>query len=323
VEHTRDGARSMKKRGLTLVGLVVLVAGCSGANPPSPGPSSVASHASVSAAATAQASQVIADASVIPLPTDLPISLSYADAMRLFEYDRSRPFDIVETSVLRQAGASIHDITYLEASGARTQAYLVLPDGPGPFGGVMYLHGAGGGSSEFMSEGVDLAQHGVASLLITAPEWKSQPATHAEAVTEIVFEMRELRRSLDLLATRPEVDATKLGFVGFSFGAIRGGTFAGIEGPRLKVAILMSTPPSYGLDYMAPFDPIAWAPHVSPAAFYLQEGAQDTWFTHDQAESLIAAANEPKKLVWYDAGHGLNQAAYDDRLSWIEAAVGG
>lgn len=110
--------------------------------------------------------------------------------MRLFEYDRARPFDVVERSVHEQDGVTVHNITYLEASGGRTQAYLVVPHGSGPFGGVMYLHGAFGASSNFLSEGIDLAQHGLVSLLITAPEWNATPKAGNEAVNETVFEMR-------------------------------------------------------------------------------------------------------------------------------------
>jgi dienelactone hydrolase len=290
----------LETAGLLAAGLLVAACSGSGATPP-------ASPA----------------ASVMPLPIEAPSAIDYAEAMRLFEYDRARPFDIVEKTVTEKSGATIHDISYLESSGARTQAYLVLPPGPGPFGAVMYLHGGFGSSGDFMDEAVEIAGHGLASLLVTGPEWKSNPVGDAEAVTEIVFEMRELRRSLDLLVSRPEIDPARLGFVGVSFGAIRGGTFAGIEGPRLKIAVLWATPPSYKLKYMAPFDPIVWAPHVAPAALYLQEGTQDTWFSHDEAESLIAAAHEPKRLVWYDAGHGLNQTAHDDRIGWLVQALGG
>lgn len=260
-------------------------------------------------------------ATAAPLPTTLPAD-TYEDAMRLFEYDRSRPFNVVEQGVDQRDGATVHNVTYATAAGARAQAYLVLPEGSGPFGGVMYLHGAGGSSSSFLPEAVALAGHGVVSLLITQPEWMSAPIGDVEAVNEIVFEMRELQRSLDLLASQPQVDARRLGFVGFSFGAVRGGTYAGVDGRRLRIAILASTPPSYDVPAMAPFDPIVWVPRVAPAEFYLQEGTQDPWFTHDQAESLIAAAPEPKKLVWYEANHGLNAAAVADRLKWLGGTIG-
>jgi pimeloyl-ACP methyl ester carboxylesterase len=287
------------------------------------GPSAASPSLSNPGAAGSASNTASVEPAVIPLPTELPAALGHDDAMRLFEYDRSRPFDVVEKSVRSQADVTIHDITYAQAAGSRVQAYLVVPSGAGPFGGVMYLHGAFGGSSDFLDEAVDLAGHGLVSLLINQPELMSNPSTHAEAVTEIVFEMRELRRSLDLLASQPEVDPTRLGFAGFSFGAIRGGTFAGIEGARLKIAVLASTPPSYKLSYMAPFDPIVWAPYVAPAALYVQEGLQDTWFTHDEAESLVAAARTPKKLAWYDAGHLLNTTAGADREAWLEEALGG
>ncbi len=259
---------------------------------------------------------------VIPLPTTLPAQISYDQAMRLFEYDRSRPFGVVERSSDEQDGATVHDLTYTTAAGSRAQAYLVVPGGSGPFGGAMYLHGAGGSSSSFLTEAIALTRHGVVSLLITQPEWKSAPASDAEAVNEIVFEMRELQRSLDLLAAQPIVDPGRLGFVGFSFGAVRGGTYAGVDARRLRITILASTPSSYDAPAMAPFDPIVWAPHVAPAALYLQEGTQDPWFTRAEAESYIAAAGQPKELVWYEANHGLNALALTDRLEWLGGMIG-
>jgi dienelactone hydrolase len=261
-------------------------------------------------------------ATVVPLPTALPAAIPYDDAMRLFEYDRSLPYAVKELRVTDEAGAKVEQFTYSLASGTRTLAYFVFPRGSGPFGAVMFLPGGQRGPEEFMDEALDLASHGIASLLIKEPELNPMPLTDADAVTSIIFEMRELRRALDLLASRPEVDPQRLGVVGVSFGAVRAGTFAGIEGRRLRIAVLASTPASYDYAPMAPFDPVVWAPHVSPAALYVQEGTQDTWFSHDEAESLIAAAREPKKLVWYPADHGLNGDAYNDRQGWLIAALG-
>ncbi len=250
-------------------------------------------------------------------------SVAHGKVIEFVAYDHFKPFDVRERSAVRQEGSTVHDITYAGLEGDRWQANLVVPDGPGPFPAAMYLHGAGGSSSSFLTEAAAIAKHGVASLLITQPELLRLLTTDQEAWTEIVFEMREMQRSLDLLASRPKIDSARLGFVGRSFGAVRGTTFSGIAGSRLKIAVIMSTPPSYNAPALAAFDPIAWAPHISPAAFYLQEGNQDTWFTHAEGESLIAAAREPKTLVWYDANHGLNQQAMDDRVGWLVAALGG
>jgi hypothetical protein len=64
------------------------------------------------------------------------------------------------------------------------------------------------------------------------------------------------------------------------------------------------------------------ASYVSPATLYLQEGSLDSWFTREEAEALIAAAREPKHLVWYDAGHSLDEQANRDRLDWLAEALG-
>jgi uncharacterized protein len=259
---------------------------------------------------------------LISLPTQLPDRISYAEAMALFAYDHTRPFDVRERSVTIESGALVHDISYLTSAGTRTQAYFVTPYGEGPFGAVMYLHGAFSGSSQFLAEARDLAHRGVASLLITQPEMDAEPLTDSAAIDELVYEMRELQRSLDLLAGQPVVDPQRLGFVGFSYGAVRGATFAGIESGRLQIAILMSTPPSYDAPAMVSFDPVVWVPRVAPASLFIQLGKQDTWFTHDAGESLSAAAKAPKKLVWYDAGHGLDSNAYSDRIAWLTSALG-
>jgi pimeloyl-ACP methyl ester carboxylesterase len=185
------------------------------------------------------------DPTVISLPTQLPDEISHTLAMALFNYDHSRPFEVQERSVTTRSGALVHDISYLGIAGKRSQAYLVTPIGKGKFGAVMCLHSAFSSSSEFLDEACDLANRGVASLLITPPEMDPQPATDSAAINEIVHEMRDMQRSLDLLAAQPSVDPHRLGFVGFSFGAVRGATFAGLESGRLRVAILMSTPPSY------------------------------------------------------------------------------
>ena len=235
---------------------------------------------------------------VIPIPTALPSEITHDQAMRLFQYHRSRPFDIKETAADALDGATVHDITYVGAAGTRYQPNLVLPTGPGPFGGVMYLHGAGRSSSDFLSEATALARRGVAPLLITQPEAQEVPDDGNAAVTEIVYEMREMGRAMDLLASRPEVDPSRLGFVGFSFGAVGGATFAGFQSGRLRIAVLASTPPSYDTPAMVPFDPIVWVSHVSPAALSIQEGKLDTWFTQDEGEALIGAAREPKRLAW-------------------------
>ncbi len=283
------------------LGLLLVAGGC--ASPPSGTPSPAASRP------------------IVSLPTALPEQISYAEALELFQGGRDGPFDLVERSVSQEETAAVHDVTYAGLYGHRYQANLVIPRGAGPFGAAIYLHGAGGSSTDFLPEALELARGGVAALLITQPELLTAPDP-AQAASELVYEIREMDRALALLASRPEIDPDRLGFAGFSFGAVRGATFAGFESGRLRVAILASLPPRYGTPAMAAWDPIAWVPHVSPARLYVQEGTQDTWFSHEEAESLIAAARQPKELHWYESGHSLNEQSYRDRLTWLVSALG-
>ena len=38
----------------------------------------------------------------------------------------------------------------------------------------------------------------------------------------------------------------------------------------------------------------------------------------ERANASIAATSEPKKVIWYEAGHGLNDQAVKDRMIWLK-----
>lgn len=259
----------------------------------------------------------------VPIPTQLGTDISYAEAMRLFEYDHSRPLDVREDAVNHEDGAALHAISYVMDNGRRAQAYLVLPDGGGRFGAILWFPGGTSTKGEFRDWALYLARtHGIASLLIDYPELYSIPADDQQAVNNLIFETRELSRLVDWLAGRPEIDPSRLGMYGLSYGAVRATIFAGVQGGRFKIAIVNSGPPRWGNPEMSAFDPITWAPHIAPCAFYLLEGTRDGWYTRADGEAFIAAAKAPKRLVWYDANHGLNQQADDDATGWLADALG-
>ena len=97
ITRARDRARALAT--VALGAMIVAASGCSsGGAGAAAGPTGLPSIAPtvVSTPSTPAAT------GVIPLPTELPISIDYEDAMRLFDYDRARPFDIVEKSVRNQ-----------------------------------------------------------------------------------------------------------------------------------------------------------------------------------------------------------------------------
>ena len=59
-----------------------------------------------------------------------------------------------------------------------------------------------------------------------------------------------------------------------------------------------------------------------PTPLLLQSGRLDNLVPAEDAEALQAAASEPKTILWYDAGHGLNQEALLDRHDWLVEQIG-
>src|SRR5258708_18963929 len=145
---------------------------------------------------------------------------------RMFEYDQNAPLDIREVGVLNRNGVQIHDITYASPKSGRVTAYLVVPAGRGRFAGVVFGHWAYGTRTEFLPEGILYAQAGVVSLLVDdlgvrpAPWRRNAPGTEPEAVRDnFVQSVVDLRRGIDVLRARADVDPNRIAYVGHSSGA--------------------------------------------------------------------------------------------------------
>lgn len=90
------------------------------------------------------------------------------------DYDRHAPLDIKQAGVEQRGGVAVHDISYASPKGGRVPAYLVVPNGNGPFAAVIWGHWYWENSEfcnrkEFLDEAVALANAGVVSLLTDGP----------------------------------------------------------------------------------------------------------------------------------------------------------
>jgi hypothetical protein len=149
-----------------------------------------------------------------------------------------------------------------------------------------------------------------------------------------------MRRGIDVLASRPEVDPSRLGYVGFSWGASLGGILSAVE-RRVHSFVLMSLVPHLSTDMrklaeeqgaagdlaayeeaMQPIDAINYLPHAAPSAVFLQAGQLDTRPSSEDTQEAFAAASDPKKLQMYDAEHDLNAQAKADARAWLLEQLG-
>ncbi len=76
------------------------------------------------------------------------------------------------------------------------------------------------------------------------------------------------------------------------------------------------------IQQMAEIDPIVHAPNLASASVFFQFGTDDPHVPRERAEEFFAATREPKALRWYESGHGLNEAATNDRKIWLKEKLG-
>ena len=112
---------------------------------------------------------------------------------------------------------------------------------------VIYLHGSGGDRKQLVVPATWLASRHAIGLVITAPSATARAVPRAARQRprlrrQARLEERDViavRRGIDLLRRRPDVDPSRIGYVGWSAGARSGAILAGVE-PRLRTVVLMS-----------------------------------------------------------------------------------
>src|SRR5437660_12656497 len=161
------------------------------------------------------------------------------DLVRHFDYDQKAPLRIKQIGIHRRATTTVYDITYDSPKGGVVPAYLVVPKGRGPFAAVIWGHWYWENSSmrnrkEFLDEAVALAQSGVVSLLTDHPMSRpgygpiKDPLDERNA-TEFLQQVIDMRRGVDLLTARRDVDPKRIGFVGHSCNAGVGALMSGLD----------------------------------------------------------------------------------------------
>ena len=261
----------------------------------------------------------------------------------IFAYDHSKPLAFESRRRINQRyPVAAYDVSFA-AAGRRVNAYLLLPPEGRPRPAAIYVHGAGGDRDQLLVQALWLAGRGAVTLALTEP---SASAADPPAGTEpraalrrqrdlVARDVVAVRRAVDLLQARDDVDPGRIGYLGWSAGARTGAILAGVE-PRLRALVLMSggATPVAAYAEQAPAelredvtrilgqaDPLRWIRRARPGALLLQDGTQDEVVPRAALEALAAAAPEPD-VRWYEADHALGEAAYRDQLDWLEARLG-
>lgn len=272
-----------------------------------------------------------------------PSEQAMKQRIALFNYDAKAPLGLQTSSIENRGAVTIRDISFAGFPGKTVvKAYLVTPDGTGPFAGILWAHWLGEAKSdrtEFLDEAVALAAKGCVSLLVNGL-W-ADPAWYGDRVPEndyasSIQQVIELRRAMDLLLSQPGVDKARAGFVGHDFGGMYGTIAMGLDG-RTKTNVFMAVNPSLlnwaffakqpasKVDYIrqnAVLDLTDFAAMLKGSSLF-QFSKTDPYISRADISVIYAAAPKPKDRKLYDAGHDLQgDVILADRDAWLVKELG-
>ena len=265
----------------------------------------------------------------------------------LFAYSVA-PLDLQKAVESTNNGVEVSAISFSSPDGGSVTGLLFDPVTRSNLRpGIVIMHGLPGNSGNVAFSAQQLAEHGAVVIAIDAPFARRGGPTvqfSTQDRAEQIQLIKDLQRAVDVLRAQPNVDDERIAYVGFSYGGAMGALFAGIE-RRIKAAVLVvgdgglvthfTGPEDYNqmaglscatrvnwFQAMAPIEPIRFIGHASPTGLLLQNGRLDNLVPVADAQELHTAASIPKTILWYDAGHGLNQQAVFDRLDWLHGQIG-
>jgi len=273
---------------------------------------------------------------------------AFTTLAQFYQYDRDVPLD---ARVLEPGQSGAHPREKVVFSGlrnARVPGYFATPSpGAPPCPCVLLAHGMGASKDFWWQPGSaapslteTLLSSGFAVLALDGP-------FHGERTYEIDYEpigsymrpniYRELivqwtiehRRAIDYLATRPEVDASRIGILGHSLGGVMAYALAGVDA-RIRAAVITATAPltrhyinligwdETALVRMTPIVPQTFAPAITSSAVLMVQGRDDPYATLEGVQALYHSIASPsKELVIFEGGHRLPSEQLPKVVEWF------
>jgi dienelactone hydrolase len=273
----------------------------------------------------------------IPAP-----DLVFDSYRRMYDYDQA-PLDAKLASV-DNSGAdwTVERVSYTAAYGhERIPALLFLPKRRRPpYQVVVHFPGSYVFSAQSSDDivrrwmaGLDfIIRSGRAVLLpIYKSTYERRDSLSSDNVTptnfyrdHVVMWGKDLRRSVDYLATRSDIDSTKIAYYGLSWGASLGPVMLAIE-PRFKAGVLVVA--GLHMERAKPeVEPINFLPRVTVPVLMLN-GRYDHFFPVETAQKpfyrLLGTPPDRKRYVVYEGGHSVpREKLISETLDWLDRYLG-
>lgn len=254
----------------------------------------------------------------------------------LYAYDRT-PLDAkIESEDDSSPYWRRQRITFNAAYGnERVPAYLFLPKNASPpYQTVVYFPHSGAQEFHSFEDSqlfwVDfLIKSGRALMLPIYTDTYERLGNPPDSGTnaerdETILQAKDMRRSVDYLETRPEIDHDRLAYYGISWGSIQGPINLAVEN-RFKAAVLVAGGCEEDRE-LPEADPINYAPHVKIPVLMIN-GRYDFEIPLDTCQEpffrLLGTPAQDKRHVLFDSGHAPPLTpSFKEALDWLDRYLG-
>jgi len=230
-------------------------------------------------------------------------------------------------------------ITFNGANGERAIGYLYLPRNfPRP---LQVIHLLPASDVELGRRSADRAAEawlateikaGRAVFIVVLKGYieRLQPAgfvepdrTTAEYRDKMVNWITDLRRGLDYLETRNDIDAKKIAICGPSAGATTALILAAVERRYASVFLTAAGIRKSSTQSIAEANTVNFAPHIRGPILILQGRYDENFSWKAEFEPLYKLLSEPKRMVLFDGGHAPPMELFATTIHrWMDETLG-
>lgn len=264
-----------------------------------------------------------------------------------YDYDKSIPLEPRVVEVLKKNDGGREKIVFRGVQGFLVPAYFQLPaDRKAPFPCVLLLHGWSGSKENWWDDDNYISGGKVRKALLAAgfAVFALDAQCHGDRIAQNDFApvnhysdpkaivpgrkgyfsqpdiymqtVRDYRRAIDYLETRPEIDSKRIGVVGYSMGGHQTFLLTGVE-PRIKAAVAVSAPAEKSK--WSPVAPQNFIDGIGDRPFLTIIGRSDELCSLGHAQALQKMIKSPTKdQVLFDAGHKLPPDYVPHAVGWLQ-----
>lgn len=263
---------------------------------------------------------------------------------KFYNYDSDLPLQDSIKLIDENNDFKLFKITYRSIHDKKVSGLLSIPNNAkNPLPVIILLHGLGDEKTvDYVASGNDIfINNDYAVLRIDIVNHGDRFENNYEfdftgkykywsrdIVSQTVF---DLRRAIDFIYTRKELDAGRIGFFGISLGGIAGTIFCGVD-DRVQVPVLVLAGGQLNLlfggkalsanakDYVSIIEPINYVKLIAPRPLLMLNAVNDEIVPPMMSKLLFKNADEPKNIIWYPAKHHTIplKEIYQEGVNWFD-----